>query len=46
MNDDQFLSGLITLISQTEEDRLRECLSMTHEVALGEAYPRPGSEEN
>lgn len=46
MTDAQFLAGLIALIAQTEEDRLRDCLAMTHEVAMGEAYPRPGSEEN
>jgi hypothetical protein len=46
MTEEEFLSGLIALIAQTDEERLRDCLSMTHEVAMGEAYPRPGSEEN
>jgi hypothetical protein len=46
VTDEQFLDGLITLIAQTEEDRLRDCLAMTHEVAMGEAYPRPDSECN
>lgn len=46
MTEDQFLAGLVELIAQTDEDRLRHCLEMTHEVAMGEAYPRPGSEDN
>jgi len=46
MTDEQFLEGLVTLIAQTDEGRLQDCLSMTHEVAMGEAYPRPDSECN
>lgn len=46
MTEDEFLKGLIILVAETDEERLRICMEITHGITMDQLYPYEGSEFN